>query len=147
MLRLRKHANKSAGTLADGSWPLAGVSFEDGVPTSMSLSTQVVETGIREGWIVGEGETLVTRPGGPPDDLYRTDNLHIFRHFDALTFKTTEGDYRYSVVHQPDKYADHAEASSEIESFTSDDRTPVTDAIYAAGATRVDHFYRLELEG
>jgi hypothetical protein len=51
-----------------------------------------------------------------------------------VVFHFLDGDVRYEVTHQPDKYAD-----------PGDDETPVTEKVYKAGKTRVDHFYGLKL--
>lgn len=161
-LTLRKRADKSGGEsvlYADlpgappGTWPFAGLEFVDGVPDEAILPTSFVDRGISEGWIVPEGHRLVTRPAGRPEAPWQPTATasvpHVFHHYDALVFKTVDGDVRFSVTHQPDKYADYAEAtySDRVEEFDGDDDTPVTDEIYAAGATRVDHFYRIAREG
>ena len=151
LLRIRKVADTTTGERvvrfdqltgerllvdpSDGAvraWPLAGVRVEGGPPAETSVGTSYVAEAIREGWIVGEGERVVHRPGGP--DGNRWAKTHTFVHYDALTLRTLDGDVRYRVTHQPDKYAD-----------PGDDDTPVTDEAYAAGATRVDHFYGLAL--
>jgi hypothetical protein len=116
------------GFPAGEPWPLAGVELT-GAPEVCSTGVGWVTEGIREGWIVGENERVVHRPGGPADDPWRV--THTFRHFDALII----ADVRYRVTHQPDKYAD-----------PGDDITPVTSEVYADGATRVDHFYGLAKE-
>jgi hypothetical protein len=119
-----------------GRWPRAGVVIDGEPPDTARLSTTLVKQGIEEGWIVGEGQKVVTRPAGPADDPWRVSTVaptpHIFHHFDALVVAGV----RYKVTHQPDKYA-----------AEGDDTTTVTPAKYAAGATRVDHFYDLDLEG
>lgn len=154
-LRITKLADRSAGTRetrfdpttgqkylhnpATGGaepWPLAGIRVEgvngDPCPAVIGVGTTVVDTGRAEGWIDVEGEQVVHRPGGPAEDRWRV--THTFRHYDTLIFKTADGDLRYRVTHQPDKYA------------VDDDETPVTDEVYADGGTRVDWFYRAELE-
>lgn len=121
---------------ADGAvrpYPLAGVRIEGAPPADTTAGTSWVAEAIREGWLVGEGERVVHRPGGPAEWPWA--KTHTFVHFDALVVRTLDGDVRYRVTHQPDKYAD-----------PGDDDTPVTDDVYAAGATRVDHFYGLALE-
>lgn len=141
-LTIHKLADKSAAVPR----PLLGIRLEP-VLDAARVPTNVIATGIAEGWITGEGETVVHRPGGPPEDLWR--EAHHFRHFDVLVFHTLdEGDVRYRVTHQPDKYADHAQATypEAVKKFKADDTTKVTDEIYAAGATRVDHFYDLTKE-
>jgi hypothetical protein len=57
-------------------------------------------------------------------------------HADAIILKTTDGDVRYRVTHQPDKYVDGGK-----------DTDKVTTEHYEAGNTRVDHFFDLKLEG
>jgi hypothetical protein len=105
-----------------------------GEPTAYAeVATRVVTDGIAQGYIVGEDEQVVHRPGGPPHDPWRI--THTFRHFSHLVIAGV----RYVVIHQPDKYAD-----------PGDDDTPVGEPdgdIYSTGATRVDWFYGIELEG
>lgn len=141
-LLLRKLADRSnpAALAADlpgappGTWPTAGVELLD-APDLTRISTKLVSAGITEGWITSEGDRAVMRPGGPPNDRHRVDLdkgiPHVFTHRDTLTICGV----RYRVTHQPDKYADPGE-----------DDTPVTDEVYEAGETRVDHFYGLERE-
>jgi hypothetical protein len=145
-LRVRLLADRSGGEPArsanlpgapPGTWPLAGVRVEGEPPASCRIPTSWVARGIAAGWLTGEGHQVVTRPSGPAPDPWRPDKLpHIFHHYSALVLHIIDGDLRYRVTHQPDKYA--ADGA---------DTTPVTDAMYAAGATRVDHFYGVELEG
>lgn len=133
-LKLRRLADRSdpASQAADlpgappGTWPLAGVELLD-APERTEVPVRTIDLGRAEGWITVEGEQVVHRPGGPATDPWRV--THTFRHYGAVTICGT----RYRVTHQPDKYAD-----------PGDDTTPVTDEVYAAGATRVDHFYGLE---
>lgn len=113
--------------------PLLGVRIVGDIPTECRVPSSWVTRGVREGWIALEGARVVHRPGGPAGDEWRV--THTFTHADAVVIKCLDGDVRYRVVHQPDKYAD------------SDDPTEsVTPEIYATGRTRVDHFYGLELE-
>jgi hypothetical protein len=85
----------------------------------------------------------------------------VFHHYSALVLHLVDDDgagydLRYRVTHQPDKYADNStpgeatddrpQADRIASGNTHDDDTPVTDELYAAGQTRVDHFYDLELE-
>jgi hypothetical protein len=127
-------------------WPFAGLSFEDDPPARTRLSTREVETGILEGWLTGEGLNRVHRPSGTPDRPWA--GTHTFEQYDAFVFHTVDGDVRYRVVHQPDKYADYEQAThpDRVEAFEADDDTAVTDEIYAAGATRVDWIYEIERE-
>jgi len=169
MFVVRKHADKSGGrrvvkydpetgarklvnpdTAGDlhEPWPLAGVSIrhlpDDGV---IQLSTNFVENGKAEGWLDTEGDRVVFRPAGPADDPLN--GKHTFVHFDVLTVHTIDGDVRFRVTRQPDKYADYAEATypDAVKKFKAGDDTAVTPEIYAAGATRVDWFYVLKAEG
>lgn len=135
-LKLRRLADRSdpASLLADlpgapsGTWPLAGVELLD-APHHTEVPVGTVDRGRAEGWITVEGEQVVHRPGGPASDLWRV--THTFRHYDTVTICGV----RYRVTHQPDKYAD-----------PGDDDTPVTEDVYQAGDTRVDHFYGMERE-
>lgn len=131
-------------------WPLAGVEFvyEDGPPAFTRVSTSYVQDAIREGWLEAEGMEPVVRPSGPADNKW-AGNPHVFMHIDALVFKTINGDVRYNVVRQPDKYVEgnsYDERGLTTRRVNTDDHE-VTDEIYAEGKTRVDWFYDLELEG
>jgi hypothetical protein len=145
ILRIRKLADRAqprpafnevtGEPLADlEAWPLRGVTFEGDPPAVTSAGESWVAEAIREGWAVGVGERVVHRPGGPADNVWA--KTHTFRHYAAIEFHTIAGVVKYRVTHQPDKYAD-----------PGDDDSPVTDEVYAAGATRVDHFYGLTREG
>lgn len=154
MLRVRKLADTSDGstrvtgvhpvtgekTLIDPatgavtSWPLAGVRIVGDTPRSGRLPTRFVNRAKAEGWITLVDPRPVHRPGGPPDDEWRV--THTFIHADAVVVHAEDGDVTYRVTHQPDKYVDG-----------DDPDEPVTDEIYAAGGTRVDWFYGVELEG
>lgn len=146
----RKLVNPATPGEAHEPWPLAGVVLED-APEETVISTGYVARGIAEGWIEGVNARPVVRPAGPTHVDWHsgvTGQPHVFVHYDALIFHTLDGDVTYRVVHQPDKYADHAEATDPeaVEPFEADDETPVTPEAYAAGATRVDHFYGIEKE-
>ena len=130
-LRLRKVADRSAG--GEGPHPLAGIRIlDDPPPQSPSPSTTVVDNGVREGWIIREGERPVSRPAGPPHAPFA--DTHTFVHADALVFKTLDGDVRYRVVGQPDKYGPDGEP---VESYEGVDLS----------GCDVRWFYQLELEG
>lgn len=152
VLKIRKLANTSDGQrvtrydtitgqkyLADPvtseakCWPLAGIKIEGDVPTETCFSTALVGNGLIEGWIELENEQIVHRPGGPADDRWRV--THTFRHADFIVLKTVDGDLRYRVTHQPDKYVNN-----------DNDEDIVTDDEYIAGNTRVDWFYHGKLE-
>ncbi len=120
-------------------WPLLGLEVVGEAPATCNPPTSWVERGVREGWLVLEGARPVVRPGGPPDDPMRRDPEraipHLFMHADVVVLKTVDGDVRYRVVRQPDKYVDD-----------SPDDELMTDEHYAAGNSRIDWFYGLELE-
>jgi hypothetical protein len=158
-LRVRKLADKSdldAPHEGTSLYPMRGLDIVDdrGRPTDppqeCRVATAFVDRGRAEGWIAVEGEEVVHRPGGPPDDLWRV--THTFRHYETIVLKTHDDreDVRYKVTHQPDKYVDTtdyaAEGGERVGSRKEDDSESVTDEHYAAGQTRVDHFYDLELE-
>lgn len=113
-------------------WPLLGVEPVDELPKVCRVSTGYVQKARQEGWAELEGEDVVHRPTGPPDDLWRN-GAHTFVQATAVTFHFQSGSVKYKVTHQPDKYVD-----------SDNDKDKVTDEIYAAGKTRVDHFYDLE---
>lgn len=118
-------------------WPLLGLRIEGDAPTRTRVSTRLVTRGIAESWLEGVNGQPVVRPAGPRQDVWnstQTQTPHVFTHYDEIIFRTVDGDVRYRVTHQPDKYlADGA------------DDDPVTPEDYAAGRTRVDWFYDLEL--
>lgn len=124
-------------------WPLLGVRIVDvngsdtDPPQRTAIDVGRVEAGMAEGWIERVGARPVVRPAGAQQDIWTsgtTGTPHTFIHADYIIFKTVDGDVRYRVVHQPDKYA-----------ADGDDETPVSPELYAAGETRVDWFYGLEL--
>lgn len=113
-------------------WPFAGIQVVD-APDTCSVPARWVARAILEGWLELEGARPVTRPAGPAHDPAAS--MHQFVHADALVIHTVDGDVRYRIVHQPDKYV-----------ADGDDETSMTDEHYAAGNSRVDHFYGLERE-
>jgi len=113
-------------------WPLAGIRLLE-APDEVRISTTFVDQGVEEGWLTGENERFLRRPAGPADRP--TSRWHHFMHYDSLTFHTLDGDVKYKVVHQPDKYVADGNDSDEV--------TPDT---YREGNTRVDWFYGLEKE-
>ena len=115
-------------------WPVAGLRLETDTPRLARVPTSWVDRGRSEGWISVEGATVAHRPSGPAANPW-AGTPHTFQHYDVIILRTVDGDLRYRVTHQPDKYAEHG-----------DDSTPVTDSMYAAGETRVDWFYDIDLE-
>jgi len=116
-------------------WPFAGLEIVGEAPKRCRVATSWVAAGKAEGWLVVEGERLVGKPGGPPDDPWRKDKIHNFFHADAIVLKTVDGDVRYRVTRQPDKYDGGPESGI---------GSP-TDAV-GDPETSVDWFYDLELE-
>jgi hypothetical protein len=115
-------------------WPFAGLEIIGDPPERTQVASKFVTRGQAEGWIEVINPRMVHRPGGPPEEPWRV--THTFMQADAIVFKCVEGDVRYEVVHQPDKYDDQKD---------SDDETLVTDESYAAGQTRIDWFFELKL--
>lgn len=135
-------------------WPLAGIEIVGDAPSYTHVGTSWVAKGKAEGWITLEGEEIVHRPSGPSDNVWGAP-AHTFVQAEALIIHTVDGDVRYKVVHQPDKYADNAvyvndgkktENGLQYTANSYSDETKVTDEHYANGQTRVDWFYGLELE-
>lgn len=152
----KKLVNPATPGDAHESWPLAGISFADPAgnhadpPALTTISSGKLAEGLAEGWATATGARPVVRPAGPTMEDWnsgQTGQPHMFMHYDTVTFHTLDGDFTYNVTHQPDKYADHDEATYEIAAFDADDTTEVTPEIYEAGATRVDDYYTLALEG
>lgn len=76
------------------------------------------------------GQTAVVRPAGPADKPYA--KTHTFPHAEAFILHMIDGDYRYRVTHQPDKYDDE---TGEVAERAGDP------------TTHVDWFFVAELEG
>lgn len=117
-------------------WPLAGVKVLD-APSTTRVPTSWVDRGVAEGWLEGVNARPVVRPAGARQDVWnssQTGRPHLFIHYDEIIIKGVDGNVRYRVTHQPDKYV-----------ADGDDDARVTPDIYTAGNTRVDWFYDLEL--
>lgn len=105
---------------------VAGVVFDmDAEPTVIALSTKYVGA---EPWIELVNARPVFKPAGPPEDPWR--GTHTFVHCDELVLHLADGDRRYAVTHQPDKY---------------DDETGMPSDNAGDPTTHVDHFYVAEL--
>jgi hypothetical protein len=114
---------------------MLGVQAEGDLPEECKVGQNFVDRAVAEGWATRVNAETVHRPSGPADDPWDGGpENHVFVHCDAVVFHFLDGDVRYEVTHQPDKYAD-----------PGDDETPVTEKVYKAGKTRVDHFYGLKL--
>lgn len=105
-------------------WPTLGVMIEGTIPQSviMPMSTVMAAIGDKPPWMVLEKMRPVYKHGGPAANPLAV--THTFIHGDFLTIKTMEGDVKYRIVHNPDKYADETQP----------------------GMARLDWFYLLELE-
>jgi hypothetical protein len=133
-------------TWQEKPWPFLGIKV-DNKPKNTRVGVSWVVKGISQGWLTLDGIQLVHRPGGPADNQWQS--THTFTHAKTLTLHAIDGDIVYNIVHQPDKYAvvDRRtinEAKGFFEEVIDPERK-VTPEIYAAGDTRVDHFYDLEL--
>jgi hypothetical protein len=136
-------------TLAPLPYEMEGVEVEGELPERFTVPVKLLWKWRGEGWVTldpPDGRP-VHRPGGPPDNPWAI--THTFVHVDQATFDFLSGPVTARVAHQPDKYADHSEATypDQIEPFKADDDTPVTADVYNAGATRVDWFYTFERKG
>lgn len=101
---------------------VAGVTLDmDKIPQMIRVPAKV--TG-REDWIEVVNARPVHKPAGPAEDPWRS--THTFIHADELILHLVDGDVRYRVVHQPDKYDDETGEPSD----NAGDPT-----------THVDHFY------
>ena len=150
-LSIRKLANKTGDRLPNGSWPLAGIKVLPETPDKFNVSTRYVDAAEAEGWMKRVNPRGVVRPAGPRQDVLSSSysgQPHTFIHCDEIIFKTVDGDIRFLVVHQPDKYAvvDYEVVNQEknLVREVIDPNQKVTPEIYAAGQTRVDHYYGLE---
>jgi len=111
-------------------WPLLGIQIDnDKPPKKAILSTSYVAQARDEGWIEVRGEKIVHKPAGPAANPWA--NTHTFVQLDAIILKTVDGDVRYRVVHNPDKY---------------DDETGEPTDNAGDPTTHVDWFYGLELD-
>jgi hypothetical protein len=83
-------------------WPLLGVRVEGDAPKHTVVSTTWVARGRAEGWLTFEGEQVVHRPGGPRENPWAV--THTFVHGKAIVLHTVDGDLRYRIVTNPDKW-------------------------------------------
>lgn len=94
-------------------WPTLGIELVDGGgPKECAVSMRFVEMGVGEGWIELENPRREHRPGGSEDKPWGT--THTFLHADAIIFKCVDGDVRYRVVGQPDKYHDGPKGTDSV---------------------------------
>ena len=111
------------------AWPLLGVRIENEEPPRYcEMSTGYVAAARSAGWMEATGEKVVHKPAGPAENPWA--NTHTFVQLKTITIKTLDGDVRYNVVHNPDKY---------------DDETGEPTDNAGDPTTHVDWFYGLEL--
>jgi hypothetical protein len=111
------------------AWPFAGLEIVGEAPKRTRVAYSWVTSGMAEGWLELEGITPVHKPGGPTGDPWRV--THTFLHAEALVLKCVDGEVRYRVTRQPDKYGEDGKPSSLAGDPTSS----------------VDWFYELQKEG
>jgi hypothetical protein len=128
---------------------LLGVRPEGEAPDETTVGTGFIQRAQAEGWAELVNPRVVYRPSGPADRRWDAAfPPHTFVHADAVVFHFMDGDVRYDVVHQPDKYVASAteykgKTIDTVPDFSLDDE-PVTDQVYSDGRTRVDNFYGLK---
>lgn len=89
------------------SRPFLGVAIENdgGPPKYARISQRYALNAKIEGWIEIEGEKVVTRSQGPEEQPVSPENPpHVFVQGTALIFKTVDGDVRYKITQNPDKW-------------------------------------------
>jgi len=127
LLPLLQAAQAEAG-VSPTPRPLVGIAIEGKPPKTAKVPTRFVANGISEGWIEAEGEgELVVRSSGPPENPFGP-APHTFLHYDALVFKTVDGDVRYAVVENPDKWPEEKDGK-------------------AGFGGEVRHYYEVKLDG
>lgn len=122
-------------------WPIAGVQFvsaDGGASSDPPKKTVVpmswVQRGLSEGWIALEGQRTAHKPGGPEIDPWRV--THTFLQADAVIIKAVDGDVRYTVTRNPDKYDGGPETG-----------TGKPTDVHADPETSVEWAFTLELDG
>lgn len=116
ILKIRHLADRSRGTTeqraaadpdwspgpADGVWPSAGMTFEEGVPDEIVVSQRWLQTAAEKGWVDIEGSRFETAPAGPPHAPYA--QVHVFLVADRVTFRdAVHGEIGYEVTAHPGK--------------------------------------------
>lgn len=96
------HPEFTYETMQADPWPLAGLAIEGDPPERCFVGNRFVDKAIAEGWATLEGARLVHRPAGPPDAPWNT--THTFRHGDTFVLHTVDGDLRYRILENPDKW-------------------------------------------
>lgn len=95
------------------AWPLAGIRIENegGPPQYAEMSTSYVAQAISEGWIEATGEKRVFKPAGSKENPWGT--THTFIQYKTITLKTVDGDVKYNVIRNPDKYDENGDPTEE----------------------------------
>ena len=83
-------------------WPLVGVVIEGEAPKKTALNTGFVNKAVADGWAELENRKIVHRPGGPEDDPWRV--THTFVQADSILFHFYDGDLKYNILSNPDKW-------------------------------------------
>lgn len=90
-------------------WPLAGIRVEGDPPKHLRVPLSTVQQWRRESLLTVEGARYVIRTGGPPEQPDQV--LHHFLHADTLVLHTVDGNLRWRVVENPDKWPDEKTAA------------------------------------
>ena len=93
-------------------WPFAGLQVID-APKTCQVPTSWVALGLAEGWLSLENARRVHRSGGPAANPWAV--THSFVHGDALVLHAVDGDVRYRISENPDKWP--AEKNERDEGF------------------------------
>lgn len=83
-------------------WPSLGVVVEGDLPQKTALNTGFVNKAVSEGWAELVNRSVVHRPGGPEDDPWRV--THTFVQAEEIVFHLADGDVKYRIVQNPDKF-------------------------------------------
>jgi hypothetical protein len=86
-------------------WPSLGYVIEGELPKRTALNTGFVNRAVAEGWAELENRRVEHRPGGPEDDPWKV--THTFVQGDSITFHFADGDVKYNITKNPDKYPEH----------------------------------------
>jgi hypothetical protein len=122
-------------------WPLLGVEINDAKRAMLSQS--YVATARQEGWMEATGEKIVHKPGGPPSNPWGV--THTFVHLDTITIKTMDGDVKFKVTRNPDKYdVGPINLGAEAKKLTKTALSGKPTDSPADPDTTVDWFYLLE---
>lgn len=132
-------------------WPLAGVRFEGEAPDQVSVPMDWVQRAVAEGWAELVNQRAVVRPAGPTQDVLvssHTGAPHTFIQADEVIFHMIDGDYRYKITRNPDKYAVDSvgvvNADKGLIGVRISKTKKVTPEVYSAGQTEVCWDYMLE---